>query len=410
MPAWWRPRRWPRTHREDNIHLIVNGRPVRDTLLTQALTRGLPPAAAPRPVPAGVLVLTMVPPAAGRERPPHQGLGALPPAPAVHDLVHDGGRAGAPARSTRCRRPGSRGSGLPDLGDRGVRRWAADPGGSGPQGPGRRCSATRRPRTTRPPVLRAADRPDRGHVHRRLHGRRGVLHRPARGPRARAVRAACERARPRRPAGRPGAALSPAAGAGPGPAAGARASAAPSWPAWASRSRIRRRQRSSCAASRRCSRRRAAAAGRRPRREQSRTGSATPRRCWIGSGLRGLPGGHQGPPAAAREEMTRLLADLAATATPFYCPHGRPVVSRIPLREIKKDLEAYLVGPEPIAADSGRRDRGADGGGKTAVAVALGPRVAHRGGQRGLPPGVPADGHRHRQADARRAPGRCRTT
>ena len=40
----------------------------------------------------------------------------------------------------------------------------------------------------------------------------------------------------------------------------------------------------------------------------------------------------------AREEMTRLLADLAVTATPFYCPHGRPVVSRIPLREIKKDL------------------------------------------------------------------------
>jgi len=38
------------------------------------------------------------------------------------------------------------------------------------------------------------------------------------------------------------------------------------------------------------------------------------------------------------EEMRRLLADLAATATPFYCPHGRPVVSRIPLREIKKDL------------------------------------------------------------------------
>jgi DNA mismatch repair protein MutL len=39
-----------------------------------------------------------------------------------------------------------------------------------------------------------------------------------------------------------------------------------------------------------------------------------------------------------REEMVRLLEDLAATATPFYCPHGRPVVSRIPLREIKRDL------------------------------------------------------------------------
>ncbi len=39
-----------------------------------------------------------------------------------------------------------------------------------------------------------------------------------------------------------------------------------------------------------------------------------------------------------REEISRLLTDLAATATPFYCPHGRPVVSRIALREIKRDL------------------------------------------------------------------------
>jgi DNA mismatch repair protein MutL len=39
-----------------------------------------------------------------------------------------------------------------------------------------------------------------------------------------------------------------------------------------------------------------------------------------------------------REEMMRLLGDLAQTTTPFYCPHGRPIVSRIPLREIKKDL------------------------------------------------------------------------
>jgi len=40
----------------------------------------------------------------------------------------------------------------------------------------------------------------------------------------------------------------------------------------------------------------------------------------------------------AREEMTRLLSDLAGTATPFYCPHGRPVVSRVPLRDIKREL------------------------------------------------------------------------
>jgi len=38
------------------------------------------------------------------------------------------------------------------------------------------------------------------------------------------------------------------------------------------------------------------------------------------------------------EEMAQLLADLAGTATPYYCPHGRPIVSRIPLGEIKREL------------------------------------------------------------------------
>jgi DNA mismatch repair protein MutL len=40
----------------------------------------------------------------------------------------------------------------------------------------------------------------------------------------------------------------------------------------------------------------------------------------------------------AAEEMAQLLADLAGTATPYYCPHGRPIVSRIPLGEIKREL------------------------------------------------------------------------
>ena len=40
-----------------------------------------------------------------------------------------------------------------------------------------------------------------------------------------------------------------------------------------------------------------------------------------------------------RQEMTRLLADLGVTTTPFYCPHGRPIVSRIPLGEIKRELK-----------------------------------------------------------------------
>ena len=39
-----------------------------------------------------------------------------------------------------------------------------------------------------------------------------------------------------------------------------------------------------------------------------------------------------------REEMTRLLSDLSATETPFFCPHGRPIVSRLSLKDIKREL------------------------------------------------------------------------
>jgi DNA mismatch repair protein MutL len=42
--------------------------------------------------------------------------------------------------------------------------------------------------------------------------------------------------------------------------------------------------------------------------------------------------------ALAPEEMAQVLIDLGATATPYYCPHGRPIVSRIPLGEIKREL------------------------------------------------------------------------
>jgi DNA mismatch repair protein MutL len=41
----------------------------------------------------------------------------------------------------------------------------------------------------------------------------------------------------------------------------------------------------------------------------------------------------------AREEMERLVADLGRTATPYFCPHGRPVVSRVSLSEIRKELK-----------------------------------------------------------------------
>ena len=39
-----------------------------------------------------------------------------------------------------------------------------------------------------------------------------------------------------------------------------------------------------------------------------------------------------------REEMARLIADLAVTKTPYFCPHGRPIVSRLSLRDIKREL------------------------------------------------------------------------
>jgi DNA mismatch repair protein MutL len=45
------------------------------------------------------------------------------------------------------------------------------------------------------------------------------------------------------------------------------------------------------------------------------------------------------PAPLEREEMRRLLADLSATATPYFCPHGRPIVSRLSLREIKRELK-----------------------------------------------------------------------
>jgi len=41
----------------------------------------------------------------------------------------------------------------------------------------------------------------------------------------------------------------------------------------------------------------------------------------------------------AHEEMERLVQDLGETATPFFCPHGRPVVSRISLAEVRKELK-----------------------------------------------------------------------
>jgi DNA mismatch repair protein MutL len=41
----------------------------------------------------------------------------------------------------------------------------------------------------------------------------------------------------------------------------------------------------------------------------------------------------------AREEMERLVAELAQTRTPFFCPHGRPIVSRVSMGDIRRELK-----------------------------------------------------------------------
>ncbi|MBI1957798.1 MAG: DNA mismatch repair endonuclease MutL [Candidatus Rokubacteria bacterium] len=44
------------------------------------------------------------------------------------------------------------------------------------------------------------------------------------------------------------------------------------------------------------------------------------------------------PAPLEREEMRRLILDLSAAQEPYFCPHGRPVVSRLSLREIRREL------------------------------------------------------------------------
>jgi DNA mismatch repair protein MutL len=40
----------------------------------------------------------------------------------------------------------------------------------------------------------------------------------------------------------------------------------------------------------------------------------------------------------AREQMERLVADLSRTATPFFCPHGRPTMSRVALADVRREV------------------------------------------------------------------------
>jgi DNA mismatch repair protein MutL len=41
----------------------------------------------------------------------------------------------------------------------------------------------------------------------------------------------------------------------------------------------------------------------------------------------------------APEEMERLVADLETTETPYFCPHGRPIVSRVSMHDIRRELK-----------------------------------------------------------------------
>jgi DNA mismatch repair protein MutL len=41
----------------------------------------------------------------------------------------------------------------------------------------------------------------------------------------------------------------------------------------------------------------------------------------------------------AAEEMERLVADLETTETPYFCPHGRPIVSRVSMQDIRRELK-----------------------------------------------------------------------
>jgi DNA mismatch repair protein MutL len=39
------------------------------------------------------------------------------------------------------------------------------------------------------------------------------------------------------------------------------------------------------------------------------------------------------------DEMQRLVADLETTETPYFCPHGRPIVSRVSMHDIRRELK-----------------------------------------------------------------------
>ena len=43
--------------------------------------------------------------------------------------------------------------------------------------------------------------------------------------------------------------------------------------------------------------------------------------------------------ALTGDEMERLVADLSATAAPYFCPHGRPTMSRISMNDVRREVK-----------------------------------------------------------------------
>jgi DNA mismatch repair protein MutL len=323
----------------DEIVLIVNGRPVRDTQLSQTLIEAYRPLLACDQFPVAVLHSSCRP-RKSTSTSTDQGLGPLPLPRQIQEILYR-------ARAGRLRRrqvevPALAGMApaadcvgqYARLGVQGAiseARHALDgrPDPTLPRGPGALLDGQ----------LRRRDRAAAGHVRRGRQRRRGLLRGSARGPRARAVRAAAPRSGRRGPAALAGAALPAARRAGWGPGrSGSR------WArtledlgfgleGWSGSTVVLRAVP-------------ALLKGQDARRliealvedvNRPRKGEPVP----LLHRALSFVACHAAIKAHAplqREEMTRLLADLAATRTPYFCPHGRPIVSRLSLRDIKREL------------------------------------------------------------------------
>ena len=338
VAGWSSPPDLTRGNR-DEIVLIVNGRPVRDPALLQAVLDAYRPAAAARPLPAGRA-------RARRCRRPTWTSTSIRPRP--------GCASASPAWSRRCSSPrcARRCAGRPWCAHGGL--GAAAAGGADPSpatAPSPRRRRRRRGRAAaalfeEPAApyagqpLRPRARPGPGHVHRLDDRGGGVLPRPARGARAGALRAPAARARG-------------------GAARRRRRCSSPSRSSWppAARALLERwreplerlgfafegfggdavvlRAVPALLKGDEPKRLIEAAVDELARPQARRRRAARPR-----AGLRGLPGGDQGQHAArARGDGAASSPTSSRTATPYFCPHGRPIVSRVSLHDIRRELK-----------------------------------------------------------------------